>query len=297
MNFKDLMNHVILKKICVNKALFTIQFIITLLLLNPFQTFAGVPPGNLLTTNDPFQQEKKITGKVIDQAGIPIPGVSVIVKGTTTGIITDNEGTFTMMLPEGARVLSFSFVGMAPLEVEIGDKTFFNVALEESAVGLDEVIVIGYGTQKKSHLTGAISKVTNQGLEQIPTSRTEEALIGKVSGVNIQMVDASAGSAPTIRVRGVGSITADASPLIVMDGVVVSSDYLGSIDMADVESVEVLKDAASAAIYGSRGGNGVIMITTKKGIEGKTVFSLNAYKGIKYAFNFRISYRHGYYAQ
>ncbi|MCU0644221.1 MAG: SusC/RagA family TonB-linked outer membrane protein, partial [bacterium] len=285
MNLKDLISRVIFIKIYVSRAFLTMQLIIALLLLNTFQSYAGFPPGNLsITGNNPVQQEKKITGKVTDQAGSPIPGVSVVVKGTTTGIITDNEGNFSMMVPEGAGILSFSFVGMAPLDVEIGNKTVFNVAMDESAVGLEEVIVIGYGTQKKSHLTGAISKVTNQGLEQIPTSRTEEALIGKVSGVNIQMVNASAGSAPTIRVRGVGSITADASPLIVMDGVVVSSDYLGSIDMADVESVEVLKDAASAAIYGSRGGNGVIMITTKKGTEGKTVFSLNAYKGIKYAF-------------
>lgn len=230
------------------------------------------------------QQDKKITGKVTDQAGSPIPGVSVVVKGTTTGMITDNGGNFSIVLPEGARTLSFSFIGMTPQDVEIGNQTVFNVTLEQSAIGLDEVVVIGYGTMKKSHLTGAISKVTNKGLEQIPTSRAEEALIGKVSGVSIQMVDASAGSAPTIRVRGIGSITADASPLIVMDGVVVSSDYLGSIDMNDVESVEVLKDAASAAIYGSRGGNGVIMITTKKGTEGKTLFSLNAYKGLKYTF-------------
>lgn len=274
MNLKETINWHILKKIWNNKTISTLQLIVAILILNVFQISASASP----------QQEKKITGKVTDQAGSPIPGVSVVVKGTTTGMITDNGGNFSILLPEGARTLSFSFIGMTPQDMEIGNQTVFNVTLEQSAIGLDEVVVIGYGTMKKSHLTGAISKVSNVGLEQIPTSRAEEALIGKVSGVSIQMVDASAGSAPTIRVRGIGSITADASPLIVMDGVVVSSDYLGSIDMNDVESVEVLKDAASAAIYGSRGGNGVIMITTKKGTEGKTLFTLNAYKGLKYTF-------------
>ncbi|PJF33428.1 MAG: SusC/RagA family TonB-linked outer membrane protein, partial [Phototrophicales bacterium] len=139
--------------------------------------------------------------------------------------------------------------------------------------GIEEVVVVGYGTQKKSHLTGSISKISNEGMEQIPVARADEALIGKASGVTIQITDASAGASPTIRVRGIGSITADASPLIVVDGVVVDNDYLGSLDMNDVESVEVLKDAASAAIYGSRGGNGVIMVTTKQGKEGKTRFS------------------------
>lgn len=236
------------------------------------------------TKNDSQQQQKKISGKVVDQNNNPLPGVSVAVKGTTIGAVTDSNGEFALSVSEAAKILSFSFVGMMPKDVEIGNQTVFRIAMEESAVGLDEVIVIGYGSVKKSHLTGAISKVNNEGLEQIPTSRPEEALVGKVSGVNIQMADASAGGTPTIRVRGIGSITADASPLIVMDGVVVSADYLTTIDMNDVESIEVLKDAASAAIYGSRGGNGVIMLTTKKGKEGKTVFSFNAYKGLKYTF-------------
>ena len=283
MNLKETINWHIIKMICANKTIRTLQLIVAILILSVFQISAGISRNDLSASASP-RQEKKITGKVTDQTGSPLTGVSVVVKGTTTGMITDNGGNFSIILPEGARTLSFSFVGMTPKDVEIGNQTVFNVALEESAIGLDEVVVIVYGTIKKSHLTGAISKVTNVGLEQIPTSRAEEALIGKVSGVNIQMVDASAGSAPTIRVRGIGSITADASPLIVMDGVVVSSDFLGSIDMNDVESVEVLKDAASAAIYGSRGGNGVIMITSKKGTEGKTIFTLNAYRGMKYTF-------------
>ncbi len=272
MSRKETINKNSIKRKCANRTIGSILLIAVVLILNVFQVSAS------------SQQEKTITGTVTDQAGSPILGVSIAVVGTTAGAITDYEGNFSIILPEGATTLSFSFIGMTSLEVEIGNQTVFNVTLEESTTGLDEVIIIGYGTQKKSHLTGAISKVTNDGLEQIPTSRIEEALVGKISGVHIQMVDATAGSAPTIRVRGIGSITADASPLIVMDGVVVSSDYLGSIDMNDIESVEVLKDAASAAIYGSRGGNGVIMLTSKKGTPGKTNFTFNAYKGVKYAF-------------
>ena len=252
------------------------MLIAAILSLNVFQFSSLASPSP--------QQDREVTGKVTDQAGEPVLGASVTVIGSTSGTITDDEGNFTLTIPESARILSISFIGMRTIEVEIGDQAVFNVTLEESATDLDEVVVIGYGTIQKSHLTGAVSKVTNEGLEQIPTSRIEEALIGKISGVNIQMVDATAGSAPTIRVRGIGSITADASPLIVLDGVVVSSDFLGTTDMNDIESVEVLKDAASAAIYGSRGGNGVIMLTTKKGTPGKTQFTFNAYAGVKYTF-------------
>ncbi len=269
---KSIKRHVF--KICPNKIIGGLLLFATILFLGEFHLAASLSS----------QQEKTVTGTVTDQEGAPIPGVSVAVVGTTTGAITDLEGNFSIVLPEGARTLSFSYVGMTTQEIEIGNQTVFNVTLEESTTALDEVVVIGYGTIRKSHLTGAISKVTNEKLEQIPTSRVEEALIGKVSGVNIQMVNASAGSAPTIRVRGIGSITADASPLIVKDGVVVSPDYLTTMNMNDIESVEVLKDAASAAIYGSRGGNGVIMFTSKKGTPGKTIFTFNSYAGVKYTF-------------
>jgi len=273
MNLKESFIWDIIKKICPNKTICSLHLLAVILILNIFQISASFSA----------QQVKTITGTVTDQAGSPIPGVSVAVLGTTVGTLTDDVGNFSLTVPEGARTLSFSFVGMTTQEVEIAGQTVFNITLEENLTEL-EIVVIGYGTAKKSHLTGAVSKVSNERLEQIPTSRIEEALVGKVSGVNIQMVDASAGSAPTIRVRGIGSITADASPLIVMDGIVVSPDYLGSIDMDDIESVEVLKDASSAAIYGSRGANGVIMFTTKKGTAGKTVFAFNAYRGLKYTF-------------
>lgn len=150
---------------------------------------------------------------------------------------------------------------------------------------IDEVIVIGYGSQKKSHLTGSISKVVNKDLDQIAVARVDDALVGQVSGVNVQAVEGEAGSSPTIRIRGTGSISGSSDPLIVVDGLVVDNDYLGSLDMNNVASFEVLKDAASSAIYGSRGGNGVILITTKQGKEGKTKFSYNTFTGVKSAFH------------
>lgn len=231
--------------------------------------------------------QQTIEGTVVDKTdNSPLIGVSVYEKGTTIGTVTDFDGNYSLSVSGEESVIVFSFVGYTPVEQVVGTAKTFNVALEADTESLEEVVVVGYGTQKKSHLTGAISKVGTQGLDQIPVARADEALVGKVSGVTIQMTDASAGAAPTIRVRGIGSITADASPLVVLDGVVVDSDYLGSIDMNDVESIEILKDAASAAIYGSRGGNGVVMITSKLGKEGKTKFSFNAYYGVKFTAKF-----------
>ena len=132
---------------------------------------------------------------------------------------------------------------------------------------LDEIVVIGYGVQKRKNLTGAVSKVKNENLDKIAVSRVDDALVGQVSGVNIQATEGEAGSDPTIRVRGTGSITSSSSPLIVVDGIVVDNDFLGNLDMNDIESFEVLKDASSAAIFGARGGNGVILISTKNGKE------------------------------
>jgi TonB-linked SusC/RagA family outer membrane protein len=226
--------------------------------------------------------QNTVTGIVRDSVNnSPLVGATILIKGTTIGTISDFDGKF-LVKPPSYSTLVVSFIGYKTKEISYAGQTFLDISMVPDLSALDEVVVVGYGTQKKSHLTGAISKVTNDGMEQIPVARADEALIGKVSGVTIQMTDAKAGASPTIRVRGIGSITADASPLIVMDGVVVSSGYLGSIDMNDVESIEVLKDAASAAIYGSRGGNGVIMITTKHGKEGKTIFSFNAYSGRKF---------------
>lgn len=212
----------------------------------------------------------------------PLPGVSVIILNTVTGVDTDFDGNYTIKVKEGD-VLQFSSLGFLTKTITITDQQILDVSLAEDSNILDEVIVVGYGTQKKSHLTGSISKVTGEKLANIAVARLDDALVGQVSGVNIQATEGEAGSAPTLRIRGVGSITGNASPLIVVDGVVVPSDYLASLDMNDVESFEILKDAASAAIFGSRGGNGVVQITTKSGKEGKTKYSYSASTGVKTA--------------
>ncbi|MGY8915688.1 MAG: SusC/RagA family TonB-linked outer membrane protein, partial [Flavobacteriales bacterium] len=228
------------------------------------------------------QDSYQLTGVVSDVTNVPIPGVNVIIANTTTGTATDFDGNFEITVKSGD-VLNFSYIGYVSKQVIIVNQKQLNVTMTEDASQLDEVVVVGYGTSKKSHLTGAISKVTNENLDQIAVSRVDDALIGQVSGVNIQSTNAEAGGAPTITIRGVGSITADSGPAVVVDGIVVSSDYLGNINMNDVESFEVLKDAASAAIYGSEGSNGVILITTKSGKAGKTVFSYETYTGYKTA--------------
>lgn len=239
--------------------------------------------GMLLTIYSFAQQSTILTGTVTAAAdGTPIPGASILIVGTTDGVVTDFDGNFQIEVTPGAR-LQFSYLGYADQTVTFQDQTTLNIAMVEDANELDEVIVIGYGTQKKSHTTGAISKVTNEKLDQMPVARVDDALIGQVSGVNIQATSGEAGAAPTIRIRGTGSITGDSGPLIVVDNQVVDADFLGSLDMNDIESFEVLKDAASASIYGSRGANGVIMVTTKRGKEGRTIFSLNTYGGYKSA--------------
>ncbi len=224
-----------------------------------------------------------IKGTVVSASdNIPIPGVNVIVLNTSNGTSTDFDGNYQIEASKGD-VLQFTYVGYKSQTTIIGEHTTINITLSEDLAKLDEVVVIGYGTQRKSTVTGSISKVVNETLDQIAVSRVDDALIGQVSGVNIQATNAEAGGAPTINIRGVGSVSADTGPALVIDGIVVSSEFLANIDMNDVESFEVLKDAASASIYGSEGANGVILITTKSGKSGKAKFSYQTYTGYKQA--------------
>ncbi|MBT9187805.1 SusC/RagA family TonB-linked outer membrane protein [Zobellia russellii] len=224
-----------------------------------------------------------LSGTVSDADNVPIPGVNVIIANTTKGTSTDFDGLFQITVSEGD-ILQFSYIGYVTQTIPITGQAELNITMAEDAKQLDEVVVIGYGgTQKKSHLTGSISKVVNEDLDQIAVARVDDALVGQVSGVNIQATDGEAGAAPTINIRGVGSMAGDSTPLVVVDGVIVSSDFLGSLNMNDVESFEILKDAASSAIYGSKGANGIIMITTKGGVEGKTRINYSTYTGFKEA--------------
>jgi TonB-dependent starch-binding outer membrane protein SusC len=227
-------------------------------------------------------QKVVVKGTVTDDSGFPVVGANIIELNTTNGTQSDFDGNFELNLESGGRI-QISFIGYVPQQFVIDNDRDLQITLLPDANVLDEIVIIGYGSQKKSTLTGSISKVVNDDLDQIAVSRVDDALIGQVSGVNIQATNAEAGGAPTITIRGFGSITADSGPALVIDGVVVSSEFLGNLDMNDVASFEVLKDAASAAIYGSEGANGVILITTKTGKPGKTKISYETFTGYKQA--------------
>lgn len=234
--------------------------------------------------DDHNEPPKRVSGTVTSvEEGIPLIGVTVQVKGTGSGTVTDADGSYSLDV-DGDAVLIFSYTGYEAQEIAVNGRSTIDVRMNVSVEALEEVVVIGYGQQKKSHLTGSISKVENKKLDQIAVSRVDDALIGQVSGVNIQATSAEAGAAPTITVRGFGSINADSGPAVVVDGLVVDPDFLGNMDMNDIASFEILKDAASAAIYGSEGSNGVILITTKSGQAGKTKFSYETFVGRKEAF-------------
>lgn len=208
-----------------------------------------------------FSQQKSISGAVTDDTGAPLPGVTVMVEGTFTGTTTDVNGNYLLQLPDGAEQLIFSYIGMLREVVEIGDQTIINVALRPDVIGIDEVVVVGYGTRLKEELTGAVSSVSEEILRISPAPSVMSRLQGQVSGVNITVPNRPGGQ-PTIRVRGIGTIN-DPNPLYVVDGVPVGPGNNVSPD--DIESISILKDASSTAIYGARGANGVILITTKKG--------------------------------
>jgi TonB-dependent starch-binding outer membrane protein SusC len=222
-------------------------------------------------------QNFQVKGNVTSSAdGQPLPGVSISVKGTTTGVLTDINGAYSLNVPSNS-TLVFSFVGMKTQEKVITSSTTLNIVLESDMAIMDEVIVVGYGTQKKSVVTGAISSVKASDLQNMPTPRIEDALKGRTSGVTIASSSGVPGADATVNIRGITSINS-ASPLYVVDGVPVVGgiDYL---NQGDIESIEVLKDAASAAIYGTQAAAGVILITTKKGKDGALQVNYNGYVG------------------
>ena len=225
-------------------------------------------------------QKIELTGKVTDQAtGQPLVGASIIVT-SNTGVSTKENGAFTLSVSKDTKSFTVSFVGYIPQSVNITNAKVYNIALVPDVNTQNEVVVIGYGTQKKSSLTGAIAKFKNENLDEAPVSRVDQALQGKIAGLTIQNTSSEAGAAPKISIRGISSVNAGASPLIVIDGMPVP-DGLSFLNPADIESIEVLKDAASAAIYGSRGASGVIMVTTKKGVVGKTKYNFKYSAGQK----------------
>lgn len=227
-----------------------------------------------------YAQELDVKGVVTSaDDGQPIPGATVVVKGKTTGITTSMDGTYILKVP-GNSTLIFSFVGLKTQEIAVNNRTTINVVLATSSEAIEEVVVVGYGTQKKSVVTGAISSVKAKDLEKVSPGRVEQALQGRVSGVTVAQNSGQPGSASTIRVRGVTTFgDGGNNPLWVVDGVVVDAGGIGYLNQNDIESIEVLKDAASAAIYGTRAATGVILVTTKKGVAGKISVSYNGFYG------------------
>jgi TonB-linked SusC/RagA family outer membrane protein len=231
------------------------------------------------------QQKKVLTGKVTESSGIPLPGASVSVKGTTIGTITDAGGSYTLNnVPDNATIV-FSFVGMVSQELKASGKTSINVRMEEETVGIEEVVAVAYGTTKKKDLTGSISTVDSKLMTTQSNSTITRALEGSVAGVQVSAVDGQPGLDMGIRIRGLGTASQNNSnALIVIDGVPAQNDNpLSTINSKDIENVTILKDAASTALYGSRGANGVVLITTKKGAKGKTKISFEGRWGVNSA--------------
>ncbi len=231
-----------------------------------------------LMTGMAFGQQKSITGKVSDQSGALIPGASVIVKGTTTGTVTDNNGKFTLVNVAEKSTLVFSFVGMKPQEVLVANKTEFAIVLIEETVGIDEVVVVGYGVQKKLNLTAAVDQVTNETLENRSLPNLTQGLQGVMPNLNIKLMDGRPNQAPSYNIRGTTSIGQGGNALILIDGVEGDPSL---INPNDVESVSILKDAASSSIYGARGVFGVVLITTKRPTKGKTNVTYSTSYSIK----------------
>lgn len=266
---------------CLKKLLLTAGIGLFLLLQNSIPLMAD--SNSLIRTSDDLQQIK-ITGRVVDAANNTMPGVNVVEKGTTNGVLTGADGVYSITVSSPSSVLIFSFVGYQSKEVTVGNQTVVNVALEEATTGLDEVVVIGYGTAKKKDVTGSVASINGDNVRDVPAANITQALQGRISGVQLDQTNTKPGATMQIRIRGTRSLNASNDPLIVIDGIPFAGS-LSDISPSNIKSIDILKDASSTAIYGSRGANGVIMITTNKGYEGqKAQVSYNGYVGMKKLF-------------
>jgi TonB-linked SusC/RagA family outer membrane protein len=239
---------------------------------------------NIVKTLSLPDQRITVKGKVSDHAGIPIPGVNVRLKGASDrGAVTDANGNYTINLPDNTGTLVFSFIGFITSEVQVNAQTVIDVQLLEDKKALGEVVVVGYGTQKKVNLSGAVSSINyDEELQNRPITNLTQAISGNASGITVSQASGQPGrDGSTLRIRGVGTLN-DANPLIIIDGIV---GTLNNLNPNDVAEISILKDAASAAIYGSRAANGVVLVTTKRGKSGKTIVNYNAYYGIQEATN------------
>ncbi len=219
-----------------------------------------------------YAQQLTIKGKIVDETDTPLIGATVSVVGKTVGVSADANGEFSIKAARGETV-QFSYIGYVNQSLKISNQNSLVIRMEPKASALDEVVVIGYGTMKRSDLTGSVASVGSENIEGFKTSSVLGALGGQVAGVQISQFDGTPGSGFNVNIRGVGTLTGDASPLYIVDGFEVSSlDYLAN---SDIESVEILKDASASAIYGARAANGVVLVTTKSGKIGRPVVTYN----------------------
>jgi len=236
--------------------------------------------------------QRTISGTITDDKKEPLIGASVLVKGTSTGTISDVSGAFSFSIPANGTTLVISYTGYASKEIAIGASNNYNVMLEQEAIDLSDIVIVGYGTQSKKELTGSVSKITSETISRLPVTGVDQALQGQAPGVQVTSASGTPGASVSIRVRGPSSISAGNQPLYVVDGIPINTgnysqigvggqqtNALADLNPADIESIDVLKDAAAASIYGSRASNGVVIITTKRGKQQKTQISLNTYRG------------------
>lgn len=240
---------------------------------------------NEISTNIPAETsehngswEISVSGTVSDEAGLPLPGVNILVKGTTNGTSSDANGKYSLAAPDKNSVLVFTFIGYVPQEITVGEQTQINVSMQSDVRSLQEVVVVGYGEVKKSDLTGSVASIKSEEINAYPATNLMQSMAGRAPGVQISQNTGAPGAALSVRVRGTNSVQGDNEPLYVVDGF----PYSGNptlLNNADIESIEILKDASATAIYGSRGANGVVLITTKRGKAGKTTVEYDGYYG------------------
>ncbi|MBD2755638.1 TonB-dependent receptor [Spirosoma sp. BT704] len=243
-------------------------------------------PDLLVKVSNHIKADQPVSGKITDEKGDGLPGVSVVVKGTTRGTSTDANGQFKMNVPDGKAVLIVSFVGYVRQEIEVNNRSVINVQLQNDDKALEEVVVVGYGTQKKVNLTGAVSTVDSKALEYRPSATLANALQGVTPGLTITRQSGQPGSQGiSLQIRGVTSANGNVNPLVMLDGVSVPIATMQTLNPNDIESISVLKDAAAAAIYGAQAAGGVVLITTKKGKAGKVTFDYLAQYGVDWAIN------------
>jgi TonB-linked SusC/RagA family outer membrane protein len=267
------------------KCIFKLTFISALCLALPGSPKVSANPSFFDDANVPVTEQqdgKTVKGTVTDAKGDPLPGVTIVIKGTMSGTTTGPDGNYQLTGISDNAVLVISFVGLKTREIEVGGRSTINVAMQEETVGIEEVVAVGYGTQRKKDLTGSVAVVQPKDVQSMPVPSISDALQGRAAGVQV-ISSGTPGNDATFRIRGVGTIN-NANPLIVIDGVPVSSG-LNQLNMDDIESLQVLKDASATAIYGSRGANGVVIVTTKKGKSGQSQINFNYSYGLQNATN------------